>query len=382
MTIPAPLQRFIIPDLPTTDELLPYLRQIDANRWYSNFGPLANLFEERFAETMALAHGGGTPQHCVVMSSGYYALNVGLRLLGVQEGMKVLIPSVTFPACPLAAQNIGAESVLSDVDPQSWLLTPAIARAAAERNKIDAVMPVCVYGMAAPAEEWDAFTRDTGIPVLIDAAAAIESQRYLQRGAVAHSLHALKPFGIGEGGLLITPDFETATKARQYINFGMKDRITYIGGENAKMSEYHAAVGLAQMDRWEDIKRRRMGVLQTYLKVVEGIDGMMPHPALTQTVPSCLMVTLDKPVSAALCQTLQKNNVAAHRTYLPPLYAHPHFAGMKMIAPDGHLTTDRAAMTGSEHMDKYVLGLPFHSFLQESDMRTIAATIAKHLAAA
>jgi dTDP-4-amino-4,6-dideoxygalactose transaminase len=76
-------------------------------------------------------------------------------------------------------------------------------------------------------------------------------QQQLQRGLVAYSLHATKLFGIGEGGILIACDPDIVARARQYSNFGMINRIGYGDGANTKMSEYHTAVGLAQVQRWE-----------------------------------------------------------------------------------------------------------------------------------
>lgn len=364
MNFPTLKQRFIVPDLPNTDELIPYLRQIDENRWYSNFGPLANQFEIDFIQAMGKAHNDIHPYACAVMASGYYSLNVGLRLLGIGAGSTVLVPAVTFPACALVVQNIGAKLLLSDVDPSSWFLTPAIARAAADKHKIDAVMPVSIYGMGVPAEEWDAFTEETGIKVIIDAAAAIETQRYLKYGVVAHSLHALKPFGVGEGGLLITPNHEMANDARQSINFGMQHRITSMRGENAKMSEYHAAVATAQMIRWPAIKERRKNVADMYFKALTSEPRALPHPKLQESIVSCLMISLTVPKAAEVFEALVEHNVAAHRTYLPPLYKHPYFKDVPTVTAEG-----RSEMIGAEWMDKHVLGLPFHATMEEEEIQ-------------
>ncbi len=367
-------QRFIIPDLPTADEILPFLRQVDENRWYSNFGPLANSFERIFAQAMAATHGAKT-QRCVTMTSGYHALSVGLRLLGIGPGKTVLVPAVTFPACPLAVQNLGAETILADIDPKDWVLTPKIAEKIAEKTQIDAVMPVCIYGMPLPAEEWDAFSQKTGIPVLIDAAAAIETQKYLENGLVAHSLHALKPFGIGEGGLLVIPDRERTISARRIINFGMQERITYQAGENAKMSEYHAAVALAQMERWESIKERRRKVYHKYIEALRPLkDIARPHLKLEETIVSNFMITIKHHSSQEMMGLLTKRGVAAHRTYLPPLYTHPHFASMAVANAEGDITKSpniaakTHVMTGSETVNQTALGLPFHAFMTDEEI--------------
>lgn len=366
------VKRHIIPDMPTAEEILPYLKEIDANLWYSNFGPLVTRFEKEFAATMAKAHNAVTPHCATTVSTGYHALIIALRLMGIKSGDKVLIPAVTFPACPLAVQNLGAEPILCDVDPDSWILTPAIAKAAAANMKIDAVMPVCLYGMALPTEEWDAFIEETQIPVLIDAAAAIETQRYLKRGFVAHSLHATKPFGAGEGGMIVSADEDMAAKIRCLTNFGTINRITQTGGENAKMSEYHAAVALAQLARWERVKARRTELVRLYTQeLAPGAPHARIHHRLQESVVCNLMVQVDNINLPEIYNTLEKSGVACHRTYLPPLYTHPYFASLPRLTSRGILASSQDEMTGSQRLDKTLIGLPFYPQMRNEDVQAI-----------
>jgi len=116
--------RCLVPDLPSAAELLPWLQRIDANRWYTNGGPLVREFEQRLGEFM----GGGAS--CVTLSSGMSALELGLLALGIGAGKRVLLPALTFPATALAVSRCGAEPVLCDVAAGTWSMTPAIAREA------------------------------------------------------------------------------------------------------------------------------------------------------------------------------------------------------------------------------------------------------------
>jgi dTDP-4-amino-4,6-dideoxygalactose transaminase len=381
-TVPASIPRYIIPDLPQAIELLPYLQRIDANRWYSNFGPLVMEFEQHFCAAMAASHGDKAgAYHAFAAMTGYHALVIGLKLLGIGPGKRVLLPAVTFPACPLSVQHLGATPVLSDVDTASWTLTPAIARAAAARQQIDAVMPVAVYGIPLPAAEWDQFTEATGIPVLIDAAAAVESQRYLKHGLVVHSLHALKPFGIGEGGLLISARSDDIFAARDYANFGTRNRITYSFGENAKLSEYHAAVGLAQLRRWSDIKQRRAQLYAQFKDQAEPYRALFAlHPGLDQAIVSCLMFRLAKPYTPDQLARIRLQGIFAHHTYLPPLYRHPHFSDVAVTDAEGYCLTAAEAparLPVAEALNQTVLGLPFHAFLPPDDIARSLAALAE-----
>jgi len=378
------LATHLIADLPSFSDIRPYIERIDAVRWYSNFGQLVLELEHKLTQLLTAAD--RTPAHGAIalttMSTCYHALEVGLQMLGIKEGDKVLIPAVTFPACPLSVRHLGAEPILADVDPDLWVLTPSTARQAALAMKLAAVMPVAVYGIPLPAAEWDTFSRETGIPVIIDAAAAIESQQIPRHGLVAHSLHATKPFGVGEGGLLVGRDADVIQRARNYSNFGTVDRIAHSDGSNTKMSEYHAAVGLAQLTRWADIKKKRRALLILYCKHLLPFDEQISlHPGMDSTVASLLMLRSAKPLPADIIARAKEDGLALHRTYLPPLYRHPYFAGLQTIGTDGKIlkTTDAkqkaAQMTHSEMMLKHVIGVPFHPFLDEDDIGRASAIL-------
>ena len=383
------ISRFLIPDLPTVEDVIPYLRRIDAVRWYSNFGPLVREFEEKVLRLLTQADRTPNlgPIHLTTLVSGHHALEVALHLSGVTRGKKVLLPAVTFPACPLAVQHTGGDVVLSDIDPITWTLTPRIAHAVASHTQIDAVMPVALYGVPVPVAPWDEFSRETGIPVIIDAAAAVEVQQVPQLGFVAHSLHATKPFGIGEGGILVSRDATLIEKGRRYTNFGTSERICCMDGSNAKMSEYHAAVGLAQADRWNGIKHKRAELLHTYVRHLAPLtDHILLQPAIDTAVVSLFVLMLKRAIAEAFLRDLANAGVATHRSYLPPLYRHPQFAMLavssvdgEVLPPETHAKQKQAHMEHSEHMVSHVVGIPFHSFMNESDVVSVIDTVSRQL---
>jgi dTDP-4-amino-4,6-dideoxygalactose transaminase len=375
------LQKFLISDLPKAEDLLPQIRRIDQNRWYTNFGPLTTEFEQRMTALFSAAdpYPGHGAIHLTTMVTGYHALEVGLRILGIPKGGKVLMPAVTFPACPLSVQLAGGEAFLADVDPHNWTLKPETARYVAAKMKLDAVMPVAVYGVPLSVTEWDVFSEETGIPVIIDAAAAIESQSIPKHGMVAHSLHATKPFGVGEGGLLVTRKEAWVRDARIYSNFGTLDRIATCTGSNTKMSEYHAAVGLAQAERWGTVKKRRREIRELYQKHLAPLaDHLSLQPGVEKAVVSCLMLRLNKPMAAAVIARGLQANVALHKMYLPPLYHHPYFTDLavvntegKILGADASLAAKAAHMMNSDMMLRHVLGVPFHPYMDEDDIAAV-----------
>jgi dTDP-4-amino-4,6-dideoxygalactose transaminase len=285
----------------------------------------------------------------------------------------------------LAVQHAGATPVLADVDANNWQLTPQTARAIAAKMPVHAVMPVAVYGAPVLAAEWDAFSEETGIPVIIDAAAALESQDIPQRCLLAHSLHATKPFSVGEGGILISRRAEWIAEARRISNFGMHMRIAQEDGSNAKMSEYHGAVALAQLERWEGIKQRRRKVFEFYRDALKKLaPGFALQPGAAQAIISVFMLQAPDGKSAfAIVDHLNTLGIAAHRMYLPPLYQHPHFAKLAVVdqagrALPGDAPAERktALMVNSERMNRSVFGLPFHAFMNETDVAQVLCALA------
>ncbi len=385
------LQKYLIADLPKADALLPFLRRIDETRWHTNFGPLATEFEHKMRDLLAAVdpYPDFGAIRLTTISTCHHALAVGLRMLHVPQGGKVLVPAVTFPSCPLAVQEAGGEAILGDVDPDTWTLTPQTARSIAEKNKLSAVMPVAIYGVPLPIEAWDEFQRDTGIPVIIDAAAAIERQIIPQLALVAHSLHATKPFGAGEGGFLVSRSQDIIDRVRIYSNFGTLDRISVFDGSNTKMSEYHAAVGVAQFERWQAIKQKRHEQLSLYKKHLEPLASSLSlQPGLDQAVTSALMLRLNKPVAAEVIAAGPTVAIAFHKMYLPPLYRHPYFANLSVanqkgyvIARNAPLETKAAHMPHSETMFVHIVGVPFHPFLEEEDIGYVTTSLQRLLAA-
>lgn len=378
--IASALTKHLVPDLPQASEILPFLEQIDRNQWYSNFGPLIQEFEERVHHLLSTADpepDRGTI-HLTTLSSGYHALEFAVRALTSDRPGCVLLPAITFGACPLAIQHAGRSAVVTDVDSATWTLTPRIARAAIRHLEVSAVMPVSIYGVPLPTGEWDEFTDDTGIPVIIDAAAAFEVQMPPKHGLVAYSLHATKPLGIGEGGILLGRDPVVIEQARQYSNFGMLQRIVHSDGSNSKLSEYHAAVGLAQLQRWPQIKDKRRQLLSAYRHHIGKLSGVSFQSSVDAAVLSLLMLNIEE-FSIQLPEDLPSlSPVAFHRSYLPPLYKHPHFHGLAVIGIDGRYVpgtetgiAKMRCMPNCELLSDHLIGVPFHAFMTEGDIAVV-----------
>ena len=362
--------RCLVPDLPQAADLLPWLQRIDANRWYTNGGPLVREFEQRLCAFIE----GGSEASCVTLSSGMSALELGLLALGIGPGKRVLLPALTFPATALAVARCGAEPLLCDVAAESWAMTPAIAGQALARDRVDAVMPVACFGRPLPADEWDAFVHDTGVPVLADAAAALGVQKLGRRVHWAFSLHATKPMGVGEGGLFVSADGTLADRVRRLANFGFDHALVHWShGTNAKMSEYAAAVGLAQLQRWPQLLQRRREVFDEYRDRLAALPQVGLQRLEAPPATLCVQLPAD---AAAVAAGLARAEIETRRWYLPPLNRHPAFRELRCLGPDGG-----ACLPVTERLATSLLGLPFHSRLASDDVTTVVRALAAQLAA-
>ncbi|MVF12833.1 aminotransferase class I/II-fold pyridoxal phosphate-dependent enzyme [Ketobacter sp. MCCC 1A13808] len=371
---------YLVPDMPAAAELLPFLSELDDTRWYSNFGPLAERLNNQIKETHFRTH----TVHTLLCNSGTAALELGLKALNLKPGSQILIPSFTFPASANAVENCGFIPVFCDVDPVSWVLTPEIAKAALGYLDFDAVLPVAALGRPLPAGEWSRFFAETKIPVLIDAAPALGTQQVAENVHVAYSMHATKAFGVGEGGVLASYDGTLIQNARRYSNFGMDSTgMVVAAGTNAKISEYHAAVGLAQIERWQNLQLKRARIemaylnfhrvsadfwsLQSYSDSSGAPDRLVSLPS--RNVRSAMPVKLHDDLKIGIKDVqalLATKGIETRLWYNPGLHNHGRWQHCRRIGADG-----KSILTVVDHLNNRVIGLPFHNFLAESDIRTV-----------
>ena len=371
---------FLIPDLPSVKDITPYLELIDKNRWYSNFGPLQHEFENelrcQFFKDFAVEN-----ECLVTCSSGTTAIELALLSLRLPKNAKILLPSFTFAATATAVIRAGYQPVFTEVDTNSWLLTPDIARNVLNYLTVDAVIPVAGLGMPQDVHQWDQFYEATGIPVVIDAAAALGEQQIGRHALVCFSMHATKGFGIGEGGMVLLPDLKMAKLARELSNFGFNAGIIAQAGSNYKLSEYHAAVGLAQIKRMSVLKKRRHAVRMHYRRWLgrllpffdvqsinrkpsnsgDKVVGFQPfgfRSAVAIKFKAEFEESLDD-----IAATLMRNGVGVRRWYHPVLHVHDAFCGYSTINPEG-----TSKLNFTESLNRSLLGLPFHNFLTREEV--------------
>ena len=315
------------PRLPTADDILPFLREIDAHQWYSNFGPLNDRLQAALSD-----HLGGPAVVCCANAT--VGLTAALMAQDAPRGSLCAMPSWSFAASAHAVIMAGLVPWFVDVDATTQALQPEALREflPAAPGPVGAVMPVMPYGAPLDLGPWDEFRADTGIAVAVDAAAAFDTLRPSRVPAVV-SLHATKVLGVGEGGLIACNDEALARRLIRILNFGfLGSREATEVAANGKLSEYGAAIGLAALADWRNIRADFQRVGATYHAALAGGGvGELQAGYGADWVASTCMVGLPASSAAEIESRLAASGIATRRWWGGGLHRHAAFAGFPRL---------------------------------------------------
>jgi dTDP-4-amino-4,6-dideoxygalactose transaminase len=222
-------------------------------------------FEDAVVRYLQARDGSPEALYAVAVNTGTTALELALATGGRERppagpGDEVLIPAVTWPSPGHAALLRGATAVLVDVTPDTWCIDP---RRAAEvlTPRTRALLPIDQFGVPADIPALRALAGD--VDLVEDSACALGSRLGgracgLLGDVGVYSFHPRKVVTTGEGGMLVTRDLARAQTLRMLRNHGQVSPGVFLEpGPNARMSELHAALGVAQLARMEGLLARR-----------------------------------------------------------------------------------------------------------------------------
>lgn len=349
------------PRLPSADEVLPFLREIDATRHYTNGGPLNARLEQ------ALGQRFGAERSVLCHSSCTIGLVAALLALRPEPGALCMMPSWSFPATGHAARLAGLTPWFVDVEAVSGALTPALARAALAQApaRVAAVTPVMPFGAPIDTPAWEGFRDETGLPVIVDGAAAFDSLSASTIPIVV-SLHATKLFGVGEGGFTLCRDATFLRTMRKVLNFGFHGtRNAELPAVNGKLSEYAAALGLAALPGYGEKRKAHRKVAQFYLNALPD-HITMPAGFGTDWVSASLSVSLPAECLAPAKRALARRGIAWRHWWEAGMHRMPAFA-----------TCPRLPLPVTEALARSTLGVPFYQDLSAAQVQGICAALAE-----
>jgi dTDP-4-amino-4,6-dideoxygalactose transaminase len=363
------------PKLPTFDQLEPYVRRIDANRIYTNHGPLVLELEGRLS-----CHFNASPSGLLCANTGTAALfGAIIAAAGRAQTRRpwAIVPGLTFAATAAAVEQAGYLPYIVDVDPATWMMDPEIIANHPMLERVGLVVPVAPFGRPVPVEPWVAFREKCNVPVVIDGAASFQNiaeapGTYLGDIPVCISLHATKSFSTGEGGCVVTTDVEQAGRAAQALNFGFRNsRDSASPSTNGKMSEYHAAVGLAEFDAWPEKRAQFCRVAESYRHILANSGLADRYTAAPDIGFNYALFSCKRPDElTAVHNCLDRRGVDFRHWYGAGLHSQSHYAACPR---------DRLDVT--EQLATELLGIPMASDLSLSSVTLVVESLLEGVSA-
>ena len=249
------------PFLPPFEEYVEYLKGIWERNWLTNQGPLVRELEQK----LQAYHQLSMPVHCI--TNGSLGLQIALKALGVTgEIITTPFSYVATTACPLWE---GCTVKFADIEPDTLTIDPKAVEAAIT-PKTEAILATHVFGNPCDCEALEAIAKKHGLALIFDAAHAFgvtyKGKSVLEYGdASMVSLHATKLFHAVEGGFIVAKDPAVSEKMEWMRRFGHKGSEEFHGvGTNAKLSEFHAAMGLCNLNHIDEILAKRKAICEAY----------------------------------------------------------------------------------------------------------------------
>lgn len=250
-----------------------YLSDCIDSGWISSEGPYVVRFEEAVATYVGR-------KHAVSVSNGTAALDLALSCLNLKEGDEVILPTFTIISCITAILRAGAVPVLVDCDPVTFNMNPKeVASRVTARTR--GIMVVHIYGLPCEMDALEKIASENELFIIEDAAEMIgQTYKGKKCGSFGKlsilSFYANKTITTGEGGMVLTDDTLLAEKLNSAKNlcFQKKRFVHEDLGWNYRMTNLQAAVGLAQMEKLDELVSRKRHLGKRYNELLKGTPGL------------------------------------------------------------------------------------------------------------
>jgi perosamine synthetase len=346
-----------------------YLNECIDTGWISSEGPFIKKFEEEFSQLHQRKHG-------IAVCNGTAALEIGIEALGLRKGDEVIMPSFTIISCASAIVKCGAIPILVDADPVTWNMD--VTQIGSKiTSKTKAIMVVHIYGLPVDMDPVITLAKQHDLKIIEDAAEA-HGQTY--RGKPCGSFGDISIFSFypnklittGEGGMVLTDNDALAEKCRSLRNLCFLPQKRFVHeelGYNMRMTNLQAALGLAQLERWEEFKlrKRNMGKLYTsLLKDVEELILPVEKTDYAENMYWVFGVVSKKKKSEILMKQLAEKAIGT-RPFFYPMHLQPALKNMGLFKGEKHAS--------SEKLYDHGFYLPSGLALTEEQAHTVSLTL-------
>jgi dTDP-4-amino-4,6-dideoxygalactose transaminase len=334
-------------------------------------GPEVAAFEAEYATFT-------TSPHCVGVANGTDAIEVALRALGVGPGDECILPANTFIATAEAVCRAGAMPVLVDcADDDTYLIdTDAVEAAVTPRTR--AIIPVHLYGQAAPVERLRLLADQIGAWVVEDAA---QAQGALRRGlsagilghAAATSFYPGKNLGAyGDAGAILTGSDKVAQRARMIANHGSATKYAHdLPGLNSRMDSLQAVVLSAKLHRLAGWNAARRDAAARYDALLSGVDRVIRPRTLAGNEHVWHLYVVRVPERDRVLKELRDAGIFAGIHYPTPIHLTPAFAGLAQAG----VARVGAPLTVAERTAPDLLSLPLFPEITSDQQEQVVGAV-------
>ena len=347
--------------MPPIEEYEQYIKGIWENRYLTNEGPLLKELVKNLKQYLDI-------ENINLLTNGTVALELALKACDIQEGEIITTPfsfvattsSIMWENCKPIFVDIDRETLCIDANKIEELITP----------NTKAIMVVHVYGYPCDIEKIEEIAKKHNLKVIYDGAHCFgckyKGKSLLEYGDITTcSFHATKIFHTIEGGACITNTKELNNKIQSLKTFGAIDGEYKIVGTNAKMTEFNAAMGLANLKYMDEIIEERKKICELYDELLKGIvkrpkirDGLeynyIYYPIILKNEEETLEI-------------IKKLN---EQEIYPRRYFYPSLNSLQFVENKGECPI-------AEDISKRVLTLPLYNGLKEEEIRKICDIIKK-----
>jgi dTDP-4-amino-4,6-dideoxygalactose transaminase len=325
-------------------------------------GPMVEQFERRFAEIIGV-------RHAVAVSSGTAALHLALLAYGIGLGDEVITSPFSFVATANAILYAGARPVFADIRADDFNIDPERIEAKIS-PRTRAILPVHLYGQPADMEAICDIAGRHGLQIVEDAAqahgASVHGRNVGTYGLGCFSFYATKNVHTAEGGAITTNDAELADRLRMLRGHGARVRYQHeMLGFNYRMSDIHAAIGVVQLDRFEELTRRRIGNASYLSSQISNVVVPYVRPGVRHVYHQYTVRIRSGRDAAA--RTLGEVGIGTGVHYPLPIHQQPYYREL------GYSDS----LPNAEQASREVLALPVHPELSHADLDRIIAAVSE-----
>ncbi|HZQ07777.1 MAG TPA: DegT/DnrJ/EryC1/StrS family aminotransferase, partial [Anaerolineae bacterium] len=323
-------------------------------------GPRTAQLEEKFVALTGA-------KHAIAIVNGTAALHLALLAHGIGKGDEVITSPFTFIASVNAILYCGARPVFVDIDPDSFNLNPALLEQVITPHT-KAIMPVHLFGNPCELAAINEIAARHGVTVIEDAAQAVgatyRNEPIGKTNTTCFSLYATKNITCGEGGIITTNDAEIARRCRLLRNHGMERRYYHdILGYNFRLSDLHAAIGLAQMERLDWVTQSRRANALYFNGALKTVITPKLQPEREHVFHQYTIRLDGMRLREAAVKQLNAAGIGTGIFYPVPAHCQRHIEALGLGA---------VRLPVAEQLANEVISIPVHPLLTSEDLEKIA----------